>query len=100
MICLDSIDSSVNKIYLLDMLAFLLWNEGVHDELGPRHISLGKALYKEILNDLKRETTHRKNSPFREEDFDTINRECQALSLEFFLEKRLALIEGKLAKRG
>ncbi|MFY9385658.1 MAG: hypothetical protein WAQ10_07800 [Dethiobacteria bacterium] len=40
--------SSIQK-YLLDILAYFLWEETTARELSPFHVGFGKMLYKEIL---------------------------------------------------
>ncbi len=96
---MDALDSNMDKKYLLDMLAYLLWDDKTAHEFGFLHINLCKKIYKEILEELKRQAAHWQNSSPGRNDFGTINLECQDLGNLFFLEKRLEMIEERIAKR-
>lgn len=96
---MNSLESNMDKKHLLDMLAYLLWEESAACELSVFHIDFGKRLYKEILADLKKQADHWQNSSTHRDDFGTINLECQDLGNLFFLEKRLEKIEERLAGR-
>lgn len=95
---MDALNSNVNKMHLLDMLALLLWEEKTFHELSPFHIKFGKRLYKEILADLKSRAAYWQNASPNSYDFDTLNMGCRNLSDLYFLEKRLELIEQRLAE--
>ena len=90
---MDVLDSKSEKKHLLDMLAFLLWEEKTSHELSPFHIKLGKRLYKEILADLKNQAAYWHVTAPDHYDFGTLNIGCRDLSDLYFLEKRLELIE-------
>ncbi len=93
---LHGIDGVFEKKYLLDMLAYLLWNENTPHELSGRHIPLAKGLYKEILEGMKKEVHL---CCVNTEDFGFMDAECQELGTVYFLEKRLEVIEWCLEER-
>lgn len=95
---MDALESNLDKKYLLDLLAYLLWEEKTAHELSFSHINLCKRLYQEILQELKNQAAHWKNSS-HQDDFGAINLQCQDLGNLFFLEKRLELIEERLASK-
>jgi hypothetical protein len=94
---MDALNSNVEKKHLLDMLALLLWEEKTAHELSPFHIKFGKRLYKEILLNLKSQTEYWQSTSPDRYDFGTLNMGCRDLSDLYFLEKRLELIEQRLA---
>ena len=95
---MNALSSNADKKHLLDMLALLLWEEKTAHELSPLHIKLGKKLYKEILAGLKSQAAYWQNTSPERYDFGTLNLGCQDLSNLHFLEKRLELIEQRLAE--
>lgn len=96
---MEALDSNMDKKYLLDVLAYFLWEEKTACELGFLYIRLCKRLYKEILEELKKEAAlWQDSSPYRD-DFGTINRKCQDIGDLFFLEKRLEMLEQRLAEK-
>ena len=95
---MEALNRNVDKKHLLDMLALLLWEEKTLYELSPFHIQLGKRLYKEILADLKSRVAYWQNTSSDRCDFGTLNTGCRDLSDLYFLEKRLELIEQRLAE--
>ena len=96
---MDALESNIGKKNLLDLLAYLLWEENTAQELSVFHIDFGKRLYKEILEELKRQAAHWQNISPNRYDFGTLNLGCQDLGNLFFLEKRLEMIEQRLAER-
>ncbi len=94
---MDALDTRSEKMHLLDMLAFLLWEEKTSHELSPFHIQLGKKLYKNILDELKSQAAYWHVTAPDRYDYGTLNIGCQYLSSLYFLEKRLELIEQKHA---
>ncbi len=95
---MNALNSNVDKKHLLDMLALLLWEDKTAHELSPFHIKFGKKLYKEILADLKSQAAYWQNISSDRYDFGTLNMGCQDLSNLYFEEKRLELIEQRLAE--
>jgi hypothetical protein len=95
---MNVLNCNVDKKHLLDMLALLLWGEKTSHELSPFYVKFGKRLYKEILADLKNQIAYRQNISLNNYDFCALNMKCQDLSDLYFLEKRLELIEQKLAE--
>ncbi len=95
---MNILDSKLEKKHMLDMLAFLLWEEKTAYELSPFHIKLGKKLYKEILADLKSQAAYWHVTTPDRYDFGTLNIGCQDLGDLHFLEKRLELIEQKFTE--
>lgn len=96
---MEALESSMDKKNLLDMLAYLLWEESTARELSEHHIKFGKKLYKEILAELKIQAAYWQNTSPSRFDFGTLNLGCQDLSNLFFLEKRLEMLERRLAER-
>jgi len=92
------LDSDVDKKSLLDILAYLLWEEKATNELSMFHIDFTKSLYKKILEEIKRQVEQWQDSSYRD-DFSSINLECRDMSDLFFLEKRLEKIEQILTER-
>jgi len=95
---MDALNSNAEKKNLLDILALLLWEEKTSHELSPYHIKFGKRLYKEILADLKSRAAYWQETSLERYDFGTLNMGCRDLSDLYFLEKRLELIEQRLAE--
>lgn len=90
----NALEGILEKRYLLVLLVYLLWNEKIAFELSFSHVHLGKRLYKEVLEELKK-----KFSAWEKEGgarFDELNLICQELGHLYFLEKRLEKIEHKL----
>ncbi len=92
------LSGNIDKRHLLDMIAYLLWQEETEHELSNSHIKFGKKLYREVLNTLKDEAQQWKNSKYKNE-FGDINLECQDLGNLFFLEKRLERLEQRLVEK-
>ncbi len=92
------LSDNIDKRYLLDMIACLLWYEGIEYELSNSHIKFGKKLYREILDTLKNDVQDWKTSKYRSE-FGNINLECQEMGNLFFLEKRLEKLEHMLIEK-
>lgn len=93
-----ALDCNLNKKNLLDLLAYVLWEENTANELSDFHIRFGQRLYKEILQELKGQAQQWRNSTYQD-SFGDINLECQDLGNLFFLEKRLEMIEQRLEER-
>ncbi len=81
------------------MLAYLLCDENLTYELGSNCIDLNIKLYKEILEDLKKQAEQWQVEPLDEFDFGVISIKCQEMASLFFLEKRLEMIEQLLTKK-
>ncbi len=81
------------------MLAYLLCDENFAYELGSNCIDLNIKLYKEILEDLKKQAEQWQVEPLDEFDFGVISIKCQEMASLFFLEKRLEMIEQLLTKK-
>ncbi len=96
---MEALESNMDKKNLLDMLAYLLWDEKTALELGDYHIKFGKKLYKEILAELKNQAAYWQNTSPSRFDFGTLNLGCQDLGNLFSLEKRLEMLEQRLAER-
>lgn len=96
---MDALNSNADKKHLLDMLAFLLWEEKTTHELSPFHIKFGKKLYKELLAELKSQAAYWQNASPSRFDFGTLNIGCQELGTLYSLEKRLEMLERRLAER-
>lgn len=92
------LSDDVDKRYLLDMIAYLLWHEETEYELSSSHIKFGKKLYREVLDTLKNDSQQWKASKNRNE-FGNINLECQEMGNLFFLEKRLEKLEHMLVEK-
>jgi len=90
---LDNID----KKSLLDILAYILWDEQMVNELGTCHIDLSERLYKEILSELRGQAEQ--HSVSCSDAFTTINLKCRSLGTLFYLEKRLEILKERLAER-
>ncbi len=92
---LHGIDGTIQKRYLLDILAYFLWDENAHLELSQRHVPFGKKLYKEILEGMKKDICYGNDV----EDFACMDMECHELGTIYSLEKRLEKIEQVFAKK-
>ena len=96
---MNALERYMDKRNCLDMLAYLLCDENLAHELGYNCIDLSIKLYKEILNELKKEAEQWGNEPSPRNNFGVICVECQELASLFFLEKRLEMIEQNLTKK-
>ena len=96
---MDTLESTMGKKNLLDMLAYLLWEESAARELSDNHIKFGKKLYKEVLAELKSQASYWQNTSPSRFDFGTLNVGCQDLGNLYSMEKRLELLERRLAER-
>ncbi len=95
---MNALDCNLSKKNLLDLLAYVLWEENAAHELSSFHLRFGQRLYKEILQELKSQARQWQTSAYRD-SFGNINLECQDLGDLFFLEKRLEMIEQRLQGR-
>ncbi len=95
---MNALDRYMDKRNCLDLLAYLLCDENLTHELGSNCIDLSIKLYKEILEDLKKQAGQWKNESSKRNNFGLVCIECQELASLFFLEKRLEMIEQDLIK--
>ena len=96
---MHALDRYMDKRNCLDMLAYLLCDNNLAHELDPNCIDLSIRLYKEILDDLKKQAEQWENEPSARDNFGLICFECQELASLFFLEKRLEKIEHNLTEK-
>jgi len=95
----NTLENHMDKRNCLDMLAYLLCDENLAHELGANCIDLNVKLYKEILEDLKKQAEQWQVESQEEFDYGVISIKCQEMASLFFLEKRLEMIEHLLAKK-
>ena len=81
------------------MLAYLLCDKNLVDELGSNCVNLNIKLCKEILEDLKIQAEQWQVETLEEFDYGVISIKCQEMASLFFLEKRLEMIEQLLTKK-
>ncbi len=96
---MNALERHMDKRNCLDMLAYLLCDKNLEYELGSNCVDLNIKLYKEILEDLKKQAEQWQVEPLDEFDFGVISIKCQEMASLFFLEKRLEMIEQFLAKK-
>lgn len=95
---MKALENHIDKRNCLDMLAYLLCDNNLAQELGSNCIDLNIKLCKEILESLKLEAEQWQVEPKDELDFGIISIKCQQMASLFFLEKRLEMIKQLLAK--
>lgn len=90
------LDSKIDKRYILDLMAYLLCDQGFAYEFGCSHVNLCLKLYKEVLAELKNQLEQDLTIAGGLSDFAMLSLECRELADLFYLEKKLELIEERV----
>jgi len=90
---MNILENRYAKKQLLDILAYMLWENKAAEMFGPSYAMFCTELYQDIVKEIKSTIAKKQKAAL---SFEEIDLKCRYLGEVFALEKRLETIEEKM----